>query len=151
VIDRATHRTIVMHRITPNVKAGIEWNVRADEVGIVANWRAIPETETRPAVIFGTSSDRIGTPSGQSYYATISKSLPNVPVAPYAGVSWSEYEERFVFPFGVNVGLGRGWSAMLINDGVHTHLSATYARSRFSVTALMVERKHFGVTVGMAF
>jgi hypothetical protein len=151
VIDRATHRTIVMHRITRDVKAGIEWNVRADEVGIVANWRAMGETEKRPALMFGTSSDRIGTPSGQSYYATVSKSLPNLPVAPYAGVSWSGYERRFLFPFGVNIGLPRGFSAMVINDGVHTHLSATYARPRFSVTALAVERKHFGVTVGTTF
>ncbi|HYH06340.1 MAG TPA: hypothetical protein VEK11_04685 [Thermoanaerobaculia bacterium] len=151
MVDRATHRTIVMHRITPDLKAGVEWNARANEVGIVANWRALDETATRPALIFGTSSDRIGTPSGQSYYATLSKSLPRVPVAPYAGVSWSGYEERFVFPFGVNAALGKGWSAMLINDGVHTHLSATYGRGNFSITALAVERRHFGITVGTTF
>ncbi|HEX8252190.1 MAG TPA: hypothetical protein VF846_03495, partial [Thermoanaerobaculia bacterium] len=122
MIDRATHRTVVMHRFTRDFKAGIEWNAQADEVGVVANWRALHETRTRPALMFGTSSDRIGTPSGQSYYATISKSFSRV--APYAGVSWSEYEERLLYPFGLNVALPKGWSAMLINDGVHTHLSA---------------------------
>ncbi|MFP5246905.1 MAG: hypothetical protein ACLGH0_09440 [Thermoanaerobaculia bacterium] len=149
MIDRATHRTIAMHRITRDLKAGIEWNVKAEEVGIVANWRALAETHTRPALIFGTSSDRIGTPSGQSVYATVSKSL--YPFAPYAGVSWSGYEERFLYPFGVNVALPKGFSAMLINDGVHTHLSATYARPRLSITVLAVERRHFGVTVGTTF
>lgn len=138
-----------MYRFAPDFKAGVEWNVRANEVGFVANWRALRETETRPALIFGTSSDRIGTPSGQSYYATVSKSFSRV--APYVGVSWSEYEDRLLVPFGVNVALREGWSAMLINDGVHTHLSTTYARSRFSLTLLAVERKKFGVTVGTTF
>jgi hypothetical protein len=151
VIDRATHRTIVMHRLTPSLKAGLEWNARANEIGIVANWRALAETERRPALIFGTSSDRIGTPSGQSYYATLSKSLHPIPVAPYVGISYSGHADAFVFPFGVNVALPRGFSAMLINDGVHTHLSATYARPRFSVTVLAVERRHAGITIGTTF
>ena len=149
VIDRATHRTVAMHRFTADFKAGVEWNARAGEVGLVANWRALRETETRPAIIFGTSSDRIGTPSGQSYYATVSKSFERF--APYAGISWSEYEQRFLYPFGVNVPLGKGWSAMLINDGVHTHLSATYVRSRLAITLLAVERRHAGITVGTTF
>jgi hypothetical protein len=149
VIDRATNRTIVMHRFAPNFKAGIEWNANVDEIGVVVNWLAMRETETRPALMFGTSSDRIGTPSGQSYFATVSKSFSRV--APYAGVSWSEYEERFLYPFGLNVAVGKGWSAMLINDGVHTHLSATYARRNASLTVLAVERKKFGVTLGTTF
>ncbi|HEX8617273.1 MAG TPA: hypothetical protein VF911_06795 [Thermoanaerobaculia bacterium] len=149
VIDRATHRTVLMHRFTRDIKAGVEWNAEANEVGFVANWRALPETQTRPALIFGTSSDRIGTPSGQSYYATVSKSFARI--APYAGVSWSEYEERLLVPFGLNVALGRGWSAMLINDGVHTHLSTTYARRNLAFTLLAVERKNFGVTIGTTF
>ncbi|HEY0157960.1 MAG TPA: hypothetical protein VGF28_11795 [Thermoanaerobaculia bacterium] len=149
MIDRATHRTVLMHRFTRGLKAGVEWNAAADEVGLVANWRALAETERRPALIFGTSSDRIGTPSGQSYYATVSKSFARV--APYAGVSWSGYEERLLYPFGLNVALGKGWSAMVINDGVHTHLSATYGRRNLSLTLLAVERKNLGVTVGMTF
>ncbi len=138
-----------MHRFTRDLKAGVEWNARANEVGLVANWRALAETERRPALMFGTSSDRIGTPSGQAYYATVSKSFSRV--APYAGVSWSGYEERLLYPFGLNVALTDGWSAMLINDGVHTHLSTTYGRRNVSLTVLAVERKHVGVTVGMTF
>ena len=138
-----------MHRFGRDFKAGLEWNASAEEVGIVANWRAVAEAETRPALIFGTSSDRIGTPSGQSYYATVSKSFTRV--APYAGVSWSGYEERMLYPFGLNVALGKGWSAMLINDGVHTHLSATYARRNLSLTVLAVERRKLGITVGTTF
>ena len=153
-IDRATHRTIVMHQLRPNLKFGVEWNPGADEIVVVANWRALSESQRRPAVIFGTSSDRIGTPAGQSYYVTVSKSLHHetrLPVAPYVSASYSTYEKRMLYPFGVNVALGSQWSAMLINDGVHTHLSATYAWSRFAITLLAVERKDAGLTIGARF
>ena len=149
MIDRATHRTVLMYRITRDVKAGLEWNAKADELGLVANWRALGETKTRPAVIFGTSSDRIGTPSGQSYYVTLSKGFGRI--APYAGASYSGYEERVIFPFGVNVHLGGPLSAMLINDGVNTHLSATYGHRNLSLTLLLVEREKLGLTLGMTF
>lgn len=150
MIDRATHRTIVMHRLTPSIKAGIEWNALEQELGLVANWRAISETSTRPALMFGTSSDRIGTPSGQSYYATVSKSLGNR-IAPYAGVSYSGHADAFLFPFGANVALTPAWSAMVMNDGVHTHLSTTFVHQKVAVTLLAVERRHFGITVGTSF
>ena len=153
-IDRATHRTILMHQVHPDLKAGVEWNQLADEVGIVANWRAISESQRRPAVIFGTSSDRIGTPEGQSYYVTLSKSLHHhtgLPIAPYVGASYSTFENRMLVPFGLNVAIGSRWSAMLMNDGVHTHLSATYAWDRFAATLLAVERKDAGFTIGARF
>jgi len=153
-IDRATNRTIVMHQLRPDLKVGVEWNPGADELGLVANWRAVPETKRRPAVIFGTSSDRIGTPAGQSYYVTVSKSIHHetgLPVAPYISASYSTFENRMLYPFGVNVAIGAHWSAMLINDGVHTHVSATYAWSRFAVTLLAVERKEAGITIGARF
>ena len=138
-----------MYRITPNIKAGVEWNAKADELGFVANWRVLNETATRPAVILGTSSDRIGTPSGQSYYATVSKGFGRV--APYAGASWSGYESRMIFPFGVNVSVAPNVSAMLINDGVHTHLSTTFVHRNASLTFLLVEREKLGVTLGVTF
>lgn len=143
-----------MHQFHPSLKAGIEWNQRADEIGIVANWRVADESARRPAVIIGTSSDRIGTPDGQSYYVTVSKSLHHIigaPIAPYLGASYSEHEDRVIYPFGLNVALGRHWSAMLMNDGVHTHLSASYRWNRFAITLLAVERRDLGLTVGARF
>lgn len=149
MIGRATHRTVLMYRVTPDLKAGVEWNAQADELGFVANWRVVDETSTRPAIILGTSSDRIGTPSGQSYYATMSKGFGRI--APYVGASYSGYESRVLFPFGVNVSVTPNVSAMLINDGVHTHLSTTYAHRNASLTLLLVEREKLGVTVGFTF
>jgi len=143
-----------MYRAHPDLKFGIEANLLADEIGIVANWRAVRETARRPAIVFGTSSDRIGTPSGQAYFVTASKSLHHLtglPIAPYAGVSYSGYEDRLLYPFGVNVALPRGLSVMVMNDGVHTHFSASYARQNVSVTLLMVERRSPGLTLGFTF
>ena len=140
-----------MRRFGDSVKAGVEINPGADEVGIVANWRAMAETATRPAVMLGTSSDRIGTPAGQSYYVTVSKSLSFAPVAPYAGVSYSGHDDRLRFPFGLHIALGPQWSALVMNDGLHTHLAATYSWSRYSATILAVERKDFGITLGTSF
>jgi len=153
-IDRATHRTVVAHQLLPSFKLGVEWNQKTGEVGFVANWRALSETERRPAVIFGTSSDRIGTPEGQSYFVTFSKSLQNetgLPIAPYVGASYSGYENRVIYPFGLNVGLGPNWSALILNDGVHTHVSTTYGWNRFAVTFLAVERKDVGISIGARF
>lgn len=143
-----------MFRATPHLKFGVEWNEAAGEVGVVANWRALDERQWRPAIVFGTSSDRIGTPHGQAYFVTASKSLlaeTGLPVAPYAGLSYSGFEERLLVPFGLNVALPRGFSAMLINDGVHTHLSASYGWRNLSLTLLAVERRDLGLTVGMTF
>jgi hypothetical protein len=74
-----------------------------------------------------------------------------LPIAPYLSASYSTFENRMLYPFGVNVAIGSHWSAMAINDGVHTHVSATYAWSRFAVTLLAVERKDIGVTIGARF
>lgn len=154
-VDRATHRIVVMRQWTPSFKAGIEINPLADEVGLVANWRIVDETSRRPAVILGTSSDRIGTLSGQAYYATVAKSLERelgVPVAPYAGVSWSEADERWLYPFGLAVSLTDRLSATLQNDGVHTHGSVTYSLgSNWSMTLLAIRLEDPGVTFGTRF
>ena len=143
-----------MHQLRPNLKLGLEWNPGAGELGFVANWRAVAETPRRPAIVFGTSSDRIGTPHGQSYFVTISKSLHHetgLPIAPYVGASYSGYENRWLVPFGLNVAIGSSWSAMLIHDGVHTHLSATWSGRRFGITVLAVERRDAGITIGTRF
>ena len=84
----------------------------------------------------------------------MSKSLHHetgLPIAPYVSASYSTFENRMLYPFGVNVAIGSHGSAMLINDGVHTHVSATYAWNRFAVTLLAVERKDVGVTIGARF
>jgi hypothetical protein len=153
-IDRATNRTVLAFHLLSTLKVGVEYNADVDEVGPVVNWRLLSETDRRPAVILGTSSDRIGTPSGRSYYATVSKSLEsvwNLPIAPYAGVSYGTYEDEFVFPFGVNFSIRPEWSALFMYDGVHAHLSTTYVWKHLSITLLLVEMEDVGFSLGVVF
>ena len=70
---RARLRMTLTYRFLPTFSAGLEYNPIAGKVSPLANWLAIKETTRRPALILGTSSDRIGTPSGQSFYGTLSK------------------------------------------------------------------------------
>ena len=53
----------------------------------VSNLRA----EDRPAVILGTSTDRIGTPSGRAIYATASKDLEHLTGLP---IAWARTKIR---------------------------------------------------------
>lgn len=143
-----------MRQLNPDLRIGLEYNAGVNEVGFVANWRAVSEKKTRPALIFGTSSDRIGTPYGQSYFATVSKSLHHslgVPVSPYVGISYSGFENRFLYPYGVNVALGRRWSALYLHDGVVSHLAATYNWDRYGITLLAVRKRDFGINVSTSF
>ncbi len=153
-IERATQRTVIMRNVNDRVKVGIEVNALVDEIGFVGNFRALSETDRRPALILGTSSDRIGTPSGQSYFATVSKSLQRetgLPIAPYVGASYSEFESRIIYPFGLNIGIGERTTVLLMNDGVHPHASLTRGFNRFSLTLLAVRLKDFGFTIGTSF
>jgi hypothetical protein len=89
-IDRAKWRNTMTVRIAPRLSVGLEFNPLSSDWSPLANWLAVEETEKRPALIFGTSSDRIGTPSGQSFYGTLSKNLEEwikIPIAPYAGAA----------------------------------------------------------------
>ena len=84
-IDRATWRNTLTYRFHTRFTAGVEYNPLAKKVSPLANLVVITETHHRPALIVGTSSDRIGTPSGQSFYATLSKNVKHytrLPVSP---------------------------------------------------------------------
>jgi hypothetical protein len=137
-IDRAKWRNTLTYRFHPRVTAGVEYNPLAKKVSPIANVVAVTETHTRPALILGTSSDRIGTPSGQSFYATLSKSLKHrtgLPVAPYVGVAYGTYEGRARIIGGLNITLSDRWSSTILFDGVRVHplLNYTYGRHQFGM------------------
>jgi hypothetical protein len=151
---RATNRTVLAYQLFSNLRIGIEVNENVPEVNPVVNWLVLGETAKRPAVMLGTSSDRIGTPSGQSFYVTVSKSLQDllgVPLAPYAGISYGTFDDEVVFPCGLNATILPGWSAMFIYDGVNPHLSTTYVWRNVALTLLLVDLRDFGFSVGVVF
>lgn len=153
-IPRATNRTVAAYQLFSDLRIGVEINEDVGQVSPVANWLVLSETSQRPAVMIGTSSDRIGTPSGQSFFATVSKSLEDLfglPLAPYAGISYGTYEDEIVFPCGLNLTIFPSWSAMFIYDGVNPHVSTTYTWKNFALTVLLVDLRDAGFSVGIAF
>lgn len=124
----------------PSLRLGVEWNPGADEIAPLMNWRAVSETVRRPALMFSTSTDRIGTPDGQSYTATLSKNLvPHGPrpIAPYVGVAWSEHEERLKVLGGILFGINEKWSSLLIWDSENLHPTLTYSTGAHAFTFLV--------------
>ena len=135
-IDRAKWRNTLTYRFHTRFTAGIEYNPLAGKVSPIANLVAVTETHGRPALILGTSSDRIGTPSGQSFYATLSKNLKHhtgLPVAPYIGVAYGTFDDRARAIGGLNINFTERWSSTILFDGVRVHplLNYTYGRHQF--------------------
>ena len=155
-VRRAQLRTTLTYRLHPRVTAGIEVNPRAgDNSGRVSplfNLLAVRETARRPALILGTSSDRIGTPKGQSFYATLSKSLKDetgLPIAPYLGVAYSTYEHRWLPVAGLNVSFTRNLSGTVIFDGVRVHPLLNYSLGphTFSLVLAFANKPGFSYSV----
>lgn len=153
-LDRAKLRTTLMYRITPRLSLGVEYNPLASDVSPLANWLAVAETRTRPALMFGVSSDRIGTPSGQSYYFTISKNVKRwikLPIAPYIGAAYGTYKDEIRPAAGANIRFTEQLSSLLIYDGEHTHATLSWAQGRHVFTAMAVQESSSSFTGGLAY
>jgi hypothetical protein len=153
-IDRAKLRTTLTYRLHPRLSVGVEYNPLADDVHPLANLVVITESARRPALILGTSSDRIGTPRGQTYYATVSKNLSEVvklPLAPYAGIAYSSYEDRVLAVGGLNINFTDRLSSQIIFDGVKVHPTLNYARGRHVFTFLLAQGKNPGASYSISF
>jgi hypothetical protein len=153
-IDRAKWRNTLTYRFHPRFTAGVEYNPLAGKVSPLANLVAITETHNRPALILGTSSDRIGTPYGQSFYATISKNLKhstNLPVSPYFGVAYGTYEDRARIIGGLNIAIGESWGSTILFDGVRIHPILNYTRGRHQFGVIMERGRHPGASYSVSF
>ena len=153
-IDRAKWRNTLTYRFHPRLTAGVEYNPLAGKVSPLANVVVLTETLKRPALIVGTSSDRIGTPFGQSFYATFSKSLKQatgLPVAPYVGVAYGTYEDRARLIGGLNINLSERWSSTLLFDGVRMHPTANYTYGRHQFGLIFERGRHPGASYSISF
>ena len=153
-IDRAKWRNTLTYKFHPRFIAGIEYNPLAGKVSPLANLVAVTETHKRPALIFGTSSDRIGTPSGQSFYATFSKNLKHhtgLPISPYAGVAYGTYEDRARVIGGLNIQISGAWSSTIFFDGVRVHPTVNYTRGRHQFGVILERGRNPGANYSIAF
>lgn len=118
----------------------------------IANWFAVRETDRLPAVIFGTSSDRIGTPKGkQAYYVTFSKQIGNLPVAPYFSANYSSTDRGFNVPFGASIQLGQQFTLTPMYDGHASHTLLTWSGKHESISLIAAWNRRVGVAIGYAF
>lgn len=154
IINRARWRNTLTYQVNSRLSVGIEYNPLAGKISPLANFVAVTETEKRPALIFGTSSDRIGTPSGQSFYATLSKSLERetgLPIAPYFGVAYGTYESRFRPIGGLNVYFPKGFSSTILFDGVKVHPLVNYNYGRHQFGFMLAQGKKAGFSYSVSF
>ena len=143
------------YRVIPRLSLGVEYNPKVGEVGPLMNVVALGETEHRPAVLFGVSSDRIGTPDGTAYFGTVSKNLePQIgwPISPYLGAAYGTYEDKLRAIGGVYVGLSHGFASTLLYDGKVFHLTLEYRfKERHVLTLLWVDTQDLGLSYSIAF
>jgi hypothetical protein len=137
-VDRARLRFTATYAINERLSLGIEANPLDDDYGPLANWRVLDETARRPALILGTSSDRIGTPSGRAVFATLSKDLESwsgLPIAPYAGIAFGdyagiafgEYEDEWREVAGLRIRWAERLTTTSLWDGVNLHHTIDWA------------------------
>ena len=111
----------LMYRWKPWLHFGVEYNPKVGEVHPLITLIPVRETKNRPAIVIGYSSDRIGTPEGDSFYITASKDLEfwtGLPVAPYFGVVYGTYEHRARPIAGLNMRLRKDLTSLIQFDGV---------------------------------
>lgn len=153
-IDRATLRTTLTFKFHQRITAGIEYNPLADDVHPLANVLLMTETRKRPALMIGTSTDRIGTPGGQAYYALFSKNLrreTKLPIAPYVGAAYGTFEDRWRPVGGLNIGFTEHFTALVTFDGVHVHEIVNYAWRRHVFSFVLVRGKNPGFSYSITF
>lgn len=171
--ESAQHRFVLDYRLTPNLSIGIERAGGASGVGMYPSagrdpygylrdsnanapimprltWFVTPETESTPSFVVGFTSDRLSTPRGQAYFATFAKSIPDMPLAVFASVKWSNFDDRVAYPFGFNWMIDRDWTLQTVNDGDYTHMLLTriHDGAAYSLVAARMKWLGFMVTVG---
>ncbi len=151
-VERARWRSTANVRVHPRLQLGVEFNAVAEEVGPLVTLFLTTEGPRVPGVFLGTSSDRIGSPPGeQSYYMTLAKSIPELGLATYATVNYSEWDDEINFPFGATLALGRGFSVRPMYDGAETHMLLNYDMPRATISFLWVWLEEPGISVSFGF
>lgn len=154
-VDRARLRLTMTYQVNDDLRVGVEVNPKGDvDIGPLVNWRLVEESARRPALIVGTSSDRIGTTHGRAYYATLSKSLENetgLPIAPYAGVSYGSFDDELDPIGGLSVRYSSRVSSSHLYDGENLHHLLGYDLDGGQRVGLIVAEQDEEYYVGLTF
>ncbi len=157
-VDRARVRFTAAYSVTERLTLGLEANPKDDDYGVIANYRVWDETDLRPALILGTSSDRIGTPSGRTYYAMLAKDLSEIvglPIAPYIGTGFGEFEDEWELLGGVRIAWLERLSTTHMWDSENLHHVIDYEWNDGFRTGIVVAQQdssyYVGVSLGYSF
>ena len=151
-VERARWRLTASYRVVSFAQIGLEYNPSATEVAPIATVFLTTETDERPAVFLGTSTDRIGSPEGtQQYYATASKLAPWFPVSAYATITYSEWDDGINFPFGAEWYVAGGFSVRGMYDGNQPHAVVSWFGERYGISLMAVWLDTFGISVAGGF
>ena len=107
-----------------------------------------------PAVMVGTGSDRIGTPGGQSIYATASNDLrreTKPPIAPYFGLSYGTCRDSLRMIGGINLGCTESLNSMVIFDEVHVRTLVSFSHGRHVFAFRVVRSRQQGLSHSTSF
>ncbi|MEE2754378.1 MAG: hypothetical protein VX910_10385 [Candidatus Latescibacterota bacterium] len=151
-LDRPRWRFTANYRIHHLLQLGLEFNPKSEEIGPLFTLFLLTETDIRPALFIGTSSDRIGSPSGeQSYFATVSKHLPDLRASIYGSLNYSEWDEALNFPVGIGLEIGKGFSIRPMYDGDRGHLLFNYFANQYGLSLILVWFDTMGVSLSAGF
>ena len=153
-IPRAAVRTTLTYQLHSRLQVGVEYNPRAGEFAPLVNLLILTETKRRPALMFGTSTDRIGTPSGQAFFATFSKNLKEatgLPIAPYVGAAFGTYEHRLRPIGGLTIFLPKDFSLIATYNGVQVHPLLNFTHGRHALSLIMVKGRDPGMSYSIRF
>jgi hypothetical protein len=136
----------------PRLQVGVEFNAVVEEVNPLVTLFLLTEGDRRPGLFLGTSSDRIGSPSGTTaYYATASKYFDVVGASAYASLNYSEWDEGFNVPFGVAKEVVDRFALRYMYDGQRSHALADYYLDNVGVSLMYVWLEQFGVSLYAGF
>ena len=142
------------YQVTNNLRVGVDYRPRTEEVSVLANWRVFSENDKwRPALILGTSNDDFGTINSQSYYGTLSKyigSVGEVDMSLYGGGTFIQELDELRPVGGISL-RRKQWSAIFMHAGVDEHASISRSFGNHTVTFLMFSLEKPGVAYSIRF
>ncbi len=151
-VDRAQWRFTANYRFHALLQVGVEFNAAVSEVNPLVTAFIMTETEMRPALFLGTSSDRIGSPEGdQAYYATAGKYLPWFRSSVNVTLNYSEWDEGFNVPFGAGTEIGWGFVVRYMYDGNRSHALLDYFAGQVGISFLYVWLERPGLALHVGF
>jgi hypothetical protein len=134
----------------------VEFNANAPQAKFnpVGNYFIQTETETKPGIVAGFSSDRIGTPRGMSYFVSAQKQLGGTEgrIAPYVGLAYSEFGKEMLTPIGASIAVKENLILLPMYDGKHAHTTVSwFGKSGQSISLIAAFNRRVGIAYAQNF